>query len=292
MSRDELRRKHPSLEDVSPEVGALDAAVLAGVMEDDLDEGVSLLVDLSRATDPKLRDAARRLAASLVVPAARVPGPSVGGGSARLATVRDAGVDLDLDATLERLGEHPSLRAEDLRWRGWRRPGRGVVLLVDASGSVIGAPLTTAVVCAGALAARSSAQDELAVIAFWSRAVVLRHMRDPSPPSSVLERLLGLRGGDTTDLAGGLRAALAQAVQSGAARRDVIVLTDGMANEGSDPLAVAAAAGAVRIHVLGLSQDPDSQEACEALAGAGGGRAVTLTRAAEAPAAVADILGR
>jgi Mg-chelatase subunit ChlD len=274
-------------------VGALDAAALAGVMDEDLDEGVSLLVDLSRATDPRLRDAARRLAASLVVPAARVPGPSTGGGSARLATVRDAGVDLDLDATLERLGDHPSLRAEDLRWRGWRKPGRAVVLLVDASGSVEGAPLSTAVVTAGALAARASASlsEEIAVVAFWSRAVVLRHMRDPSPPSSVLVRLLGLRGGDTTDLAGGLRTALGQAVLSSASRRDVIVLTDGMANEGSDPVAVAATAGPVRVHVLGLSPDREAVEACAALAGAGGGRAITLSRAAEAPAAVADLLG-
>lgn len=274
-------------------MGALDVAALAGVMEEDLDEGVALLVDLSRATDPQLRAAAQRLAASLVVPAARVPGPSTSGGSARLATVAGTGVDLDLDATLERLGEHPALRAEDLRWRGWRNPGRAVVLLVDASGSVVGAPLTTAVVAAGALAARAGSKrsDEIAVVAFWSRALVLRHMRDPSPPASVLARLLGLRGGDTTDLAAGLRAALAQAALSSAARRDVIVLTDGMANEGSDPLAVAATAGAVRVHVLGLSEDPESVEACAALAGAGGGRAVTLSRAAEVPAAVAAVLG-
>lgn len=260
-------------------------------MEEDLDEGVSMLVDLSRATDPRLRDAARRLAAALVVPAARVPGPSVGGGSARLATVADAGIDLDLDATFERLGEHPSLRAEDLRWRGWRRPGRAVVLLVDASGSVTGPPLTTAVVTAAALAARAGPADEVAVVAFWSRAVVLRHMRDPAPPAGVLVRLLALRGGDTTDLAGGLRVALAQATLSTAARRDVIVLTDGMANEGSDPRAVASSSGLVRVHVLGLSAEPDSLEACAALAGAGGGRVVALPRAGAAPAAVAEVLG-
>jgi magnesium chelatase subunit D len=264
-----LRRRHDQLETVSPEVGALDAAALAGLMEEDIGEGVSLLVDLSRATDPALRDATRRLAASLVIPAARVPGPSLGGGSARLATVREGGVDLDLDATFERLGEHPALRAEDLRWRGWRRPGRGVVLLVDASGSVTGPPLTTAVVTAAALAGRAGPADEVSVVAFWSRSVVLRHMRDPAPPSQVLERLLALRGGDTTDLAGGLRVALGQAALSSAARRDVIVLTDGMANA-----------------------DPDSVDACANLAAAGGGRSVTLAGAAAAPAAVAEVLGR
>lgn len=277
---------------VSPQVGALDETALAGALEDDLDAGVSLLVDLTRATDPRLRERARTLAASLVVPAARVPGPSLAGGSARLGPVRHGGMDLDLDATLDRLGEVRELCAEDLRWRGWRRPGRAVVLLVDASGSVTGPPLATAVVTAAALAARCGLHDELAVVAFWSRAVVLRHMRDPSPPARALDRVLALRGGDTTDLAGGLTAALSQLALATAGRRDVVVLTDGMANEGGDPLTVAssAAAGGAAVHVLALSPDEEALSACRALAGAGGGRLAVLERAADAPAALADLL--
>lgn len=288
-----MRRRHDRLEDVSPEVGALDEMALAGAIEDDLDEGVSMLVDLTRATDPRLRARARRVAASLVIPAARVAGPSTAGGSARLGPVRDGGVDLDLDATLDRLGEHPQVRAEDLRWRGWRRPGRAAVLLIDASGSVTGPPLTTAVVTAAALAARAGPADELAVVAFWSRAVVLRHMRDPSPPARAVDRVLALRGGDTTDLAGGLTAALAQMALATAGRRDVIVLTDGMANEGGDPLSVAstAAATGASVHVLALARDEESRQACRDLAGAGGGRVAALGRAAEAPAALAELLG-
>ncbi|HMC38449.1 MAG TPA: hypothetical protein VKI19_02230, partial [Acidimicrobiales bacterium] len=150
-----MQGRHERMNDVSPQVGALDEAALAGALQEDLDEGVSLLVDLTRATDPALRERARRIAAGLVIPAARRPGPARPGGSARLGPVREVGTDLDLDATLDRLGEHPELRAEDLRWRGWQRPGRAAVLLVDASGSVTGPPLTTAVVTAAALAARA-----------------------------------------------------------------------------------------------------------------------------------------
>lgn len=280
------------MDDVSPDVGALDDAALAGALEDDLDEGVDLLVDMARATDPRLREKARRLAPSLLVPAARIPGPSRPGGSARIGPVRDGGVDLDLDATFDRLAEHPELRADDLRWRGWRRPGRAVVLLIDASGSVTGAPLNTAIVTAAALAARSAPSDELAVVAFWSKSIVLRHMQDPAPPARVIDRLISLRGGDTTDLAGGLRAALSQVGAARAARRDVLVLTDGMANEGTDPLAVAASAAGLgaALHVLALSPDDEAVSACRALAGAGGGRFVTLHKAADAPAAVAEVL--
>jgi Mg-chelatase subunit ChlD len=275
---------------VSPEVGALDEAALAGALDDDLDAGVSLLVDLSRATDPALREQARRLAAGLVVPAARVPAVASAAGSARFGPVADIGTDLDLDGTLEAIGDHPRLRAEDLRWRGWRRPGRAVVLLVDASGSVTGRPLDTAIVTAAALAARTGPADQLGVVAFWSRSVVLRPIEDRSPPGRVVERLLSLRGGDTTDLAGGLMAGLGQLERARAGRRDLIVLTDGMANEGGDPLPVVASSGAP-VHVLALSPDRDATAACRKLAGAGGGRFVALHRAADAPAAIAEILG-
>lgn len=270
----------------------LDRSALAGAIEEDLDRGVSLLVDLTRATDPRLRDRAARLAAALVVPAARRAGPALTGGAARLGPVPHTGVDLDADATLERLGEHAPLSAGDLRWRGWRRPGRAVVLLIDASGSVIGPPLVSAVVTAAALAGRCGPSDELAVVAFWSRAVVLRHIGAPTPPAQAVDRVLALRGGDTTDLAGGLRAALEQAALSVAPRRDVIVLTDGMANEGGDPLSVAASAAGIgaAVHVLALSAGVEARDACRALADAGGGRLAELRRAADAPSAVAAVL--
>jgi Mg-chelatase subunit ChlD len=290
-----MQRRHERLNEVSPEVGALDERALAGALADDLDAGVSLLVDLTRATDPKLRERARQVAASLIIPACRRPGLSRPGGSARLGPVPDDGMDLDLDATLDRLGDGghlPAVTAEDLRWRGWRRPGRAVVLLVDASGSVTGPPLHTAIVTAAALAARSGPSDELAVVAFWSRSVVLRHMRDPSAPATVLHRLLALRGGDTTDLAGGLMTALDQMAAARVARRDVVVLTDGMANEGGDPLSVASSAAThgAAVHVLALDPDEDAVAACRALAGAGGGRFASLTRPADAPGAVAHVL--
>jgi Mg-chelatase subunit ChlD len=290
-----MRRRHPRLDAVSPEVGALDETALAGALEEDIDAGVSLLVDLTLATDPRLRDRARRVAASLVVPAARIPGPSVAGGAARIGPVRAGGVDLDLDATLERaeIPDARRIRADDLRWLGWRRPGRAVVLVVDASGSVTGPPLATAIVTAAALAARSGPSDELAVVAFWSRAVVLRLIDDPAPPARVVDRLLALRGGDTTDLAGGLRAALSEVARSTAGRRDVVVLTDGMANDGDDPVPIAASAPSLgaALHVMALSPDEEAMDACRALAGAGGGRFVALRRAGDAPAAVAQVLG-
>ena len=65
-----------------------------------------------------------------------------------------------------------------------------------------------------------------------------------------------------------------------------------MANEGDDPLPVAASAVAIgaRLHVLALRPEPEAMEACTALAAAGGGVLAVLERAAQAPGALARML--
>jgi Mg-chelatase subunit ChlD len=291
--RREMEQRHEHLEDVSPDVGQLDEQALAGLMGDDLDAGVSLLADMARATDPELRAKARAVAGRVLLPPVRTGHEARPGGSSRLVAVRNDGLDLDIDATLEQLAETPRLRVEDLRWRGWRRPSRAYVLVVDASGSVTGKPLATAIITAAAMASRLRADDELGVLAFWSRAVVLRDLRTPDLPLAVLDSLFDLRGGDTTDLAGGLRAALGQAVLARASSREVVVLTDGMADEGNNYTEVAATAGAVgaRVHVLSLGGDAEGAESCARLADAGGGRVATLHRPSDAPVALAQVLG-
>ncbi|WP_285657560.1 vWA domain-containing protein [Actinomycetospora sp. NBRC 106375] len=289
-TRADLSRRHgDELQQVSPTVGVLDEAAVSGAYDEDPDATVDLLADLARATDPLLRAAARRLAVRLLVPPARA-GETERRGSSRLATVAGEGLDLDLDATLERSLVHRPIRAEDLRWRGWRSPGRAIVLLVDASGSVAGKPLSTAVTTAGALAAGLRSDDEIAVIAFWSRAVVLRHLHSPAPASAVLDSLLDLRGGSTTDLALGLRTALAQAAAARVPHADVLVLTDGAWNEGEDPAPVAGGSGSARIHTLVTVDDDEARVSCARLAAAGGGRSVPLHRPSDAPAAVRAVL--
>lgn len=270
----------------------LDEEALAAHLRHDPDEAISLLVDLTRATDPRLREQARALAPRLLLPIARHGIPAPAAGAVRLMTSKRAGLDVDLDATLEELAGRRPPSAEDLRWHRWTRSGRAHILLIDASGSVTGVPLATAIVTAAALAARCRADDELAVVAFWSRAVVLRDITSNPSHSRVLDALFDLRGGDTTDIAGGLRSALAQAGLAGSKKRDILLLTDGMATAGDDPVPVAATAtaqGAV-VHVLALSDDPVATDSCQRLADAGGGRTAVLLRASDAPAAVAEVL--
>lgn len=293
MNRAELEYRHPQLDRFSREPGELDAESLERAAAEDLDDTLELLVDLAQATDASIRLAARQLARRLVIrPPRAVDGDRTG--ASRLTTVDDphAGVDLDLDATLARLDQHPRLRADDVRVRAWRSPATAYVLLVDASGSVAGRRIATALVTTAAIAARMRPDDELAVVAFWSTAVVLRPVRSIASTADLVGALLTLRGGGTTDLALALRTGLRQAGAARARRRELVLLTDGMATAGLDPLPVAAAApgAGARLHVLGLAPDEDSQRACRALTGAGGGRYAELSSASRAATAVADVL--
>lgn len=293
MTRAELEYRHPQLSRFSPQVGELDVEQLERAAGADLDDTLELLVDLAQATDSEIRIAARRLARRLAI---RPPRAADGdrSGMTRLTTVDDpyAGVDLDLDATLARLDQHPRLRADDVRVRAWRSPATAYVLLVDVSGSVAGRRIATALVTAAAISARMRPDDELAVVAFWSTAVVLRPVRSIASTGDLVEAMLTLRGGGTTDLALALRTGLRQAGAARARRRELVLLTDGMATAGVDPLPVAGAAPAAgaRLHVLGLAAEQDSRQACVRLAGAGGGRYAELTSAAHAAAAVAEVL--
>jgi len=251
-----------------------------------------VLAAAARAFDPGLRAAARALAARLPVGSPRT-GVADRPGTRRVVTRRDAtGSDVDLDATLAARGAEPHWRSEHLHTRGWRSTGRATVLLVDASGSVAGDELAAAVLTASALVQRMRPGDELGVVAFWSRAVVLRPLSADPRVDVVVDRLCDLRGGGTTDLELALQTAAAQVARSRAADRQVLLLSDGMATESPDPVNAAAALARIpaRLHVLALSADEESMATCAALAAAGGGRVAPLHRPSQAPAAVREVL--
>ena len=69
-SRRELGR-HEHFQAISPEVGHLDEQAFQRLMEEDPDEALALLADLTGATDPKLRELARRLAGQIMVDVGR-----------------------------------------------------------------------------------------------------------------------------------------------------------------------------------------------------------------------------
>jgi Mg-chelatase subunit ChlD len=247
---------------------------------------LSLVADLTGATDARLRELARRLAGSLMLDIAR-RGPVRPRGAGRLVELpyRTDGGDLDLDGSIDEIVRARSageaVDPERLRVRGWATPGTAICLLVDRSGSMGGKPLATAAVAAAAVAFR--APDDYSVLSFSHRVIAVRSQDVAKPAERVVDDVLGLRGHGTTDLAGALRAATEQLSRSRAARKVTVLLSDCRANEAGDVVAAAAALDELAI----VAPDGDDVEARQLAAAVGA--AVTTMRG---PSSVVDALTR
>lgn len=230
-------------------------------MQNSPDEMLGLLADLTGATDPKLRELARRLAGRLMLELGnRGQARPRGIGKMVELPYRADGGDLDIDASLDAIGEARAGLAVDperLRIRGWRKPGTAFCLLLDRSGSMGGQPLATSAVATASIASRNP--DDYSVIAFGKDVVVTKSQDVPKSSERVINDVLTLRGYGTTDLAGALIAAQQQLTRSRAGRRIAILLSDCRATVDGD--AIAAAAGIDELVVIAPAEDHDEATA-------------------------------
>jgi hypothetical protein len=285
-SRRELAR-HDRFEQISPEVGEIDPDAVDEAMGDDPDATLAMLADMTSATDRRLAELARQLAGRLAVDLVRVGGAAPRRAVGRLATRRwrDAGGDVDLDASLEPIVEARAAQAaidpHDLWVRTWVRPTLAIALCVDRSGSMGGAPLAASALAAAAVTLR--APDDASVMAFGSEVVVVRSQDTPRAVELVVRDVLALRGHGTTDVAGVLRTAAEQLRRSAATRKVTVLMSDCRATVPGD---VEAAARDVD-ELLILAPSGDDEEA-RRLADAVGARVVTLDP--DAPSTVPERL--
>jgi Mg-chelatase subunit ChlD len=237
-------------------------------------------------TDPRL---VHRLAVQIIVQRARRSARGArGSGRLRSARFRFQSDDLDLDRSIEELMGNPFPGHEDF-WVQERAVGRrGVVLMVDVSGSMRGAPLVRAALTA-ASAMVAAAHDDLAAVLFWSRTLVVTSMDSPRPLMRVVEDVLAVRPEGLTDVALGLTTGLRNLERSRARERLGILVTDGVSNHGGDPAAVARLFP--QLHVLTTGTTPRRVQACRRLAAAGNGECLPVGTIADIPAALTRCLG-
>lgn len=260
-------------------------------MAADPDAALTLLADLAGATDERLRAAARRLAARIVLDVSRRGAP-VNAGVGRLRPgPADSGGDLDVDASLDAIITGRALRRppdlDELVTRQWGRPALALCLVVDRSGSMGGERLAAAALAAGACAWR--APGEHAVLTFAKEVDVLRPMGSSRPTAAVVDSILALRGHGTTSLTAALRAAGEQLERSRAARRVVVLLSDCRSTEDGDAAGDAAAVARRLPELLVLAPAGDTEEAAE-LARRSGARWAALRGVADAPDVLAALL--
>jgi Mg-chelatase subunit ChlD len=199
--------------------------------------------------DQQAYDIARQIARRLSIRRPRKRTSSQRRGTGTLASMPYHGGsdDVDLDQTIEILAERPVPEDEDIIVRERIRTRRWVVLAVDISGSMRGERVRNAAATVGALAGELH-DDQLAVIAFWSDAVVLLPFGSPIRPLNLLDDLLRLPARGLTNIAFPLELAQRQLMAAPRRGRRVILLTDAVHNAGPDPR--QAASGLHRVDVL------------------------------------------
>ena len=205
----------------------------SGQLDDSADERA--------APDPEVLRRAQQIAARLSLPRARWS-PTGRRGSGTLTSVRYRGGsdDIDLDATLDQLVEHPVADEDHIIVRERMSAPRSVVLAVDISGSMKGERVRTAAATVGALAGELE-RDHLTVLAFWSDAAVLSTPVHPLSAGRLMEALLRIPARGLTNISFPL--AVARGRLAGTPARDarVLLLSDCVHNAGPDPRLVAAA---------------------------------------------------
>ena len=203
------------------------AKVIAGIEEE-------------AVVDPKVRAAALEIASRLSIPKPRQDSSATRGlGELLTVPYRGASDEIDLDATIGVLAEHPLPEDEDILVRERLRTKRSIVLLVDVSGSMKGERIATAAATVGALAGELS-NDALAVVAFWSDAAVVLPLGDPVKPMDLLDRILRIPARGLTNVAFPLEVAAEQLARVPAREARVILLSDCVHNAGPDPRPFAA----------------------------------------------------
>jgi Mg-chelatase subunit ChlD len=242
---------------------------------------------MTHATDEGLRTAVRRLAPRLILDQTRRGLPQ-NRGVARLRPVpARRGGDLDLDRSMDAIvgaraeARPPSL--DEMTATGWARPGLALCLVLDHSGSMNGARLTTAAVTGAACL--TLAPEEYAVLAFAAQTRALKPLSAGAAPAATVESILALRGHGTTGLAGALRAARDQLAGARARRRVVLLLSDCRVTDEQDP--VPAARALDELIILAPAEDDDE---ARRLARASGARIAAVKSVLDVPAALNRLL--
>jgi len=159
--------------------------------------------------------------------------------------------------------------------KGFKRTPICTVLVLDASGSMSGEKLAALKDTASKLARNLSDQDEVAIVAYASHVETVLERVGAANKEPILAAIGRLQATTCTNMSGGLAAGLKQVNEKFKGVKRIMLLTDGLANEGVSDRAgllgmVGGRASSCTVSTFGFGTDCD-QELLADMAKAGGG---------------------
>jgi Mg-chelatase subunit ChlD len=187
--------------------------------------------------------------------------------------------ELNLEATLE--NPRP-WQAADLILEQRQPREAEVVAILDMSLSMTGERIALTALAAAILRLRLG---RLAVISFDTRAHRLIRVGEDVSVRELIRRILRVPAQGYTNIEAGLLDALSELRRSPLSERVGVIMTDGVANVGMNPVPVAARFP--RLHVVQVGvEEPSGKRTCEAMARAGRGRCYRAQTYEELPGVV------
>ncbi len=201
--------------------------------------------------DEDLKEVAKRYASRLIIKiATKIANLGVKSGELHPVADHLASDEIEIDQTLERIVERPTETIEDNLVVLARKPERkGCVVILDHSSSMQGVKVAIAALAAATIALHF--KENYGVVAFSTRAALLKRINQTTSPTRVAEDVLSLDAKGYTNIREALQVALGEVRSYD--KRIGILLTDGDWTYGGDPLQIARLFD--RLHVIGL-EDP------------------------------------
>lgn len=242
--------------------------------------------------DNKRRKIFRRLArTSILKLSLRIAGEGLRGDVVKHSQY-DFGGEFDMEATMETLLEEyplgiPTLTARDIIGIEKVQRKKTGVLIIDASGSMMGDRNTNGAL-ASAIMAYAMRKDEFAVIAFNTKAFVIKKLKERVKIQEIVDRILDLESVGHTNIEDALKVGSRELRKIHTRYKWAILMTDGVYNKGKDPRYLCREFP--KLHVINLPGKKWGQKVCQDLARLGGGKYVAVRRYREVPRALMKIL--
>jgi magnesium chelatase subunit D len=197
--------------------------------------------------------------------------------------------EIDVERTLEEQLGHCRFEAEDIYCREKIRQERGYVLLLDVSNSMHKEKIAIGAIATGVFASKLR-KDRHGVVAFAADARTIKPMTEANNLERLMDRMLDIQSGGATNMRKALLKGLEIFEESEYRQKRGIIVTDGRATLGGDPVETASKYD--RLDVMGLSfglggSDPSTNAL---MAKKGKGRYMYIKKFDDLPMAISRIL--